>query len=303
MTGKNGNRLFMAIVLVDYLVCLLLWRFQSSLQIGIAWNLFLSEMVLIVPAFVMLGITKTPLRVAFPIRKIKISSALMVILFTYLMLPLTTVINAVTALFTENAALEISGDVLDMPFFLMFLLMAVYGPICEEFVFRGVMYQSHKNSGTAFGAFIVSACMFGLIHMNWNQACYALVVGLALVLLREATGSMIAPVLFHIVFNAQSVCMLYLSDHFMPGILEQASDESMLFSDIEQIIIVISVYSVIALVTTSIAICVLVWIAKNENRMRELRNLFESRKMKPGRIITIPLILGIVGCVISMIMD
>ena len=97
------------------------------------------------------------------------------------------------------------------------------------------------------------------MHMNLNQACYAFVIGIAFALLVEATGSIFSSILCHFVFNAQSVCIMYMANYFMPQIYEEGSELAQ--SSTEELYITISVYIVIAAITTAIAYCILSWIA------------------------------------------
>ena len=63
----------------------------------------------------------------------------------------------------------------------------------------------------------------------------------------------------------------------------------------DMMILAISVYLVIAAVTTSLAGCVLAWIAKNEKREDNLRAIWKTRKFKKeGKVITVPLLIAIV---------
>lgn len=63
----------------------------------------------------------------------------------------------------------------------------------------------------------------------------------------------------------------------------------------DMMILAISVYLIIAAVTTSLAGCVLAWIAKNEKREDNLRAIWRTRKFKKeGKVITVPLLIAIV---------
>ena len=70
----------------------------------------------------------------------------------------------------NNAVNSISGEVLAVPFPIMLFLMGMFGPFCEEFVFRGMILRGHKKSGSVFWAIFWSSLLFGLMHMNFNQA-------------------------------------------------------------------------------------------------------------------------------------
>ena len=71
-------------------------------------------------------------------------------------------------------------------------------------------YQGYKRSGTTMQAMFMSALLFALMHMNFNQAAYAFVIGVLVVLLIEATGSIWSSIIVHIVINSQQVLMLYV---------------------------------------------------------------------------------------------
>lgn len=300
MNSKKCNWLFLTITLVHLLVMVGLVVVSGTFTLSISFNLICSELILIVPTLLFCGFTKGTLTEKLGLRKIKVSSALMVVLFTFLTMPLTTVINAISMLFVDNAVLEISGDVLNMPFFLTFLLMAVYGPICEEVVFRGVLYQGYKRTSTVAKAMVFSALLFGIIHMNFNQAPYALVIGVLLVLLVEATGSIYASVIYHVIFNAQTVCMLYLTKILQPDILTAEAGAVM---NTQNMLYTIGVYLVIASITTTLAFCVLVWIAKNESREEILFGIWKDRKIRKGKILSVPILLAIIICLSFMIWD
>ncbi len=76
---------------------------------------------------------------------------------------------------------------------------------------------------------------------------------------------------------------------------EQQLQEAQEALTTDMMILAISVYLVIAAVTTSLAGCVLAWIAKNEKREDNLRAIWKTRKFKKeGKVITVPLLIAIV---------
>lgn len=297
MNSKKVNRIFMTIILVHIAVVFLLTVLSPIFTLEIVPNFILSQSMILVPALIGVLLSKENLVQFARFRRIKISSVFMIILFTFLAMPLTVVINAISMLFVDNTVAAISGDVLELPFILMLFIIGIFGPFSEELVFRGVVYQGYKKSGTAFQAMILSALLFALMHMNINQAAYAFVIGLIMILLVEATGSIWSSVLFHVVFNSEQVCMMYLMD-LIPGMGSLQESQELLTTDM--LLMAIGSYSMIAMVTTALAGCVLAWIAKNEKREEALRSLWTSRKQKKensdvnSKMITVPLIIGIV---------
>ena len=71
----------------------------------------------------------------------------------------------------------------------------------------------------------------------------------------------------------------------------------------ETLTMALSVYLVIAAVTLPLAICVLAWIAKNENRAEALRQIWAKRKEKKEYLISIPLVIAIVISIAYMSLE
>ena len=296
MDNKKVNWMFLTSIIVEIIIVLLLGIFRNHISLNITSNLIVSEMILLVPALTFVFATKTKIRDVLNFKPIKVSTVLMICLFTYLTMPLVTTLNAITMLFSKNVVEEMSADILQMPFLLMLLLMGILGPICEEVVFRGIVYEGYRKSGTVLQAMFFSAILFGFMHMNFNQALYALAIGLLLVLLKVATGSMWGSIVYHVLFNSNTVVMLYMTSKWFPT-LENASEQTL---DTETLIATISVFMVIATITTAIAACILVWIAKNEQREHCLGQIWNERKTGKGRMVTVPLILSFVLCLAFM---
>lgn len=309
---KNGiNRMFFSIILLHIAVVFLLMLIPnitaSIITISITENLLLSELMILGPGLVYLLLKKRNYGAAgltygnrLGFHKIRISTFFLTILFTFLVMPLTTLCNAISMLFVDNTMLMISPQMLSMPFVLMLFLVAVYGPFCEEFVFRGIVYGGYRRQGSTCGAVLLSGLLFGLMHLNFNQAGYAFVMGIALAVLMEASGSIWTSILCHFIFNAQSVCLLYLENYFMPEFFQQQ-----LQMDIskEQLYLTISVYFVLAAITTAIAVCVLCAIAKNEGRSEQLKKVLPGKGEKKTHLFSPILILGIITCLAYMIFE
>ena len=288
MNGKKVNWIFLIVVLFNIMTIVLLSVLYPVFQLGMVPNLILSQLIVLLPAAIGVLLAKeNPIKLA-GFHKIKMSSVFMIILFTFLCMPLITLINAISMIFVDNAVASMSSDILEAPFMAMFLLMGILGPLNEELVCRGIFYQSYKRSGTMLQAMLLSAMLFALMHMNFNQAAYAFVIGMIAVLLVEATGSLWSSVLLHVTINMQPVFLMYMED----GADIQEAEE-LLTNDL--LLLVISVYLVIAAVTTALAGCVLAWIAKNEKREENLRAVWKTRKYKKeGKVVTVPLLIAAV---------
>lgn len=299
MNSKKVNWMFLTTILIEFMILFLFGIFYRFLSIGIVGNLIISELILTIPALVFVIATRTKWRDVLVFKPIKVSTVLMIILFTYLTMPLVTTINAFTMLFSDNVVAEMSADILNMPFLVMLLLMGIFGPVCEEVVFRGIVHSGYRKSGTALQAMFFSAFLFGFMHMNFNQSIYAFVIGFLLILLKEATGSMWGSIVYHVVFNSNTVIMLYVSEKWLKDFADNATE----VLDTNTLIISISVSMAVAAITIAIAGCCLAWIANNENRKEYLLDIWNNRKIGRGKMITVPLVISVILCLAYMILQ
>lgn len=297
MNHKKVNWAFLGMVVLHFAAVAVLDAVSGFHTPGIAESVILSELLLVIPAVIVLIISHENWKEFLAFRGMKFLSVLMVLLYTFLMMPLATLLNAVSMLFVDNAVGAISGEVMELPFLISFFLIAIWGPVCEEFVFRGVICRGYQKDGSLTGSILMSSLLFGLIHMNFNQAPYAFGLGIAMALVMEASGTILAPMLMHVVFNGQSVIQMYAMEHFVPGMLEE---QMQMEFGMDEMAIVISIYAVLALICTVLAICVLVWICKNEKREDYLLWL-HSQRGKQKQIWSIPVVIGIAVCLGYMV--
>lgn len=324
MTSKRTNWMFFTMIMTHIAVVLFLSLFGRFISIGITANFFLGEAILMVPALLFLLFSRQkPVQQIQSVRTaafrcIKFSSLLMIALCTFLIMPFVTVLNTLTMFFTDNAVASVEGDILSVPFPVMFFMIGIFGPFCEEFVFRGIIYGSYADQlkrvsaaerGGGLWPILLSALTFGLMHMNFNQAVYAFAIGILLALLVEAAGSLWASVFCHVFFNSVQVVMMYVSKAVLGSSYAKAVSEAAAELTSEQLQASLAVYLIIAAVTTPIAGCCVAWIAKNEGRQESLRTLFHFKSAaspaqknipdtaaRQEHLLSVPLIVAIVLC-------
>ena len=281
MNSKKANRLFLSVVLMHFVLIAILIVSSQFFSLGIMENLLASQMVILLPALISVFLGKEKVRVCdLGFRKIRISTILLVMLYTLLCMPLVTVVNAISMLFVDNTVIAMSSEILALPFPAALFMIAMFGPFSEEFVFRGVIFSGYRKDGNTIGAVLLSALVFGFMHMNFNQAGYAFVIGIALAFIMVATNSIWAPVTMHFIINAQSVCMMYLSEFMMPGSL--AAESAAMTR--EDLLMTIGIYSMIAAVTTVLAVCLLIFIADREGQKEKLSCLLQKPENSKRRV-------------------
>ena len=299
MNSKNVNRLFLSVVLMHFVLIAVLIMGSQFFSLGIIENLLASQMVILLPAIISLNFRKEKVSLRdLGFRKIRISTGFLVALFTLLCLPLITVVNAVSMLFVDNTVIALSSEILSVPFPAAFLMIAVFGPFSEEFVFRGIMFHGYKKDGNILGAVLLSALTFSFMHMNFNQAGYAFVIGIGLAFIMLATNSFWAPMIMHLMINAQSVCTMFLAEKMMPGSL--AAESAALTK--EDLLMTIGIYSVVAAVTTVLAICLLIFIADREGQKETLKIMFTKPKNAKRRV-TPSLVIALVIAFAYMLLE
>ena len=281
MEIKKINRLMVGIFLLHIVTGFVFLAFAEKITIGVILNLSLGQILLLAPALVYLLFWKlsnreSTLKERLMYHKIRPSTMVYILFYVWLTMPLTTLINSTSMFFTENTVVEMTELILGVPFPIMLFIIAVMPAVIEELIFRGIAYGGYRKVGTKFMSVMISAFLFGVMHGNLNQALYAFVLGIFMAVLVEATGSLFSSMLFHFIYNAQSCCLMFMLDAIQPGYYSDAANVTM---NSEQLFAVVSVYLVIAVVTTPLAFCMLYKIAKNENRAAELLECLPKKQI------------------------
>ena len=94
-------------------------------------------------------------------------------------------------------------------FVISVLCVAVFVPLVEDYVFRGVIFSYFSKYGTHFGI-VASAVIFGIAHASPVQSVYAFVFGLFSATLVALTGNIKTSVLFHSLNNFLTVALGYV---------------------------------------------------------------------------------------------
>ena len=193
---------------VSLIVGLLVGRFGISLPV--VFSLLISQLTLILPFAVYCIITRSnPLKL-IRFKKIgggTVAMALLVILFSY---PVIIVLNMISMMFVDNAMMDIMPSAVSMGLPLAVLFMAVIPSIVEETVFRGTIYNTYSRRKPLAGIFL-SALIFGLMHMNFNQMPYAFYMGIVMAFMLEASDSIVTTMIMHFTLNGFSTVISYLS--------------------------------------------------------------------------------------------
>lgn len=95
---------------------------------------------------------------------------------------------------------------------IFYISVAIVPALVEEFAFRGIVLGVLRKHSDSL-AILVSSVMFGLMHGNFMQIPFAVVVGLILGYITVKTNSMLPGIIVHFLNNAISVTFSLLSEN------------------------------------------------------------------------------------------
>ena len=307
MNPKKVNWLFLTTLLVEAAVMAFMYL-CSDISLGIIESLLLSQLIVLVPAVLLLFGTRTDPGRLIAHNRPKFTTTLLVVVFTFLCMPAIIAVNAFSMLFVDNEVAGLQSYMLSVPWWQILLMVGIIGPVSEEFVFRGVIYHGYKTSQRFVGSMLLSALLFGLTHLNFNQMSYAVLVGIVSVLLLEGSGSIFYSMLFHICINTTNVVQM-LVQKAQGTIMSQ--EESMAYIERtmqmpykQALAVSVSVYAVIAAGAAALAGCLLYLIVKKENRVQHMQQLLHGNTgEKRTKLISVPLVISVVLCLLYMTAD
>lgn len=121
----------------------------------------------------------------------------------YLNLQLTNSVPALKVFYEQISALldQMTGG----PFWSSFLLVAIFAPIFEEWLCRGMVLRGLLTHIKPGWAIVISALFFAVIHMNPWQALNAFIIGVVMGYVYFKTGCLWLTMLIHFVNNGFAV--------------------------------------------------------------------------------------------------
>ncbi len=84
------------------------------------------------------------------------------------------------------------------------------GPVIEELMFRGIIYNELKTKVTTMSAILITTLFFALTHFNIFQIIYALVFGFILIFVYEKYQTIKAPIIVHMASNITTTLFVTL---------------------------------------------------------------------------------------------
>jgi len=114
-----------------------------------------------------------------------------------------TLFNLNNAIYFTN---QFEGN--SLPILVQIICSGICGPILEELLFRGIVYNKLKEFNKTMTAIILCSIIFGIIHTNIINGIFAFGVSFMFIYLYEKYKTIKAPILMHIFLNTTIVVML-----------------------------------------------------------------------------------------------
>lgn len=100
---------------------------------------------------------------------------------------------------------EVSRLIYSEPLYLQVIVIGFIMPVCEELLFRGLVYERISQYGSEKSALILTSLLFGFFHGTWIQIIYAFLFSMVMIYVYKRTGSFAASLCFHIVSNLSAL--------------------------------------------------------------------------------------------------
>ncbi|MEG2295993.1 MAG: ABC transporter permease subunit/CPBP intramembrane protease, partial [Oscillospiraceae bacterium] len=105
---------------------------------------------------------------------------------------------------------QLSGQIIIESLFLNLLIVAILPAICEEVLFRGVIYSSISSKCSPKVAIVISSILFGIMHLDPARIILTSILGIVFAYTLYYSKSIFIPILLHLINNGMAV----LIEHF-----------------------------------------------------------------------------------------
>lgn len=127
----------------------------------------------------------------------------------------STVVAGVVAILLQSLGMDVEPQAAARAIervepWLVVIALVVLAPIAEEIFFRGVAFNALRREAGRRWAYVGSALLFAVIHLDIVVLVPLFLLGLALAWVYERTNSLLAPIALHATVNAISVVLALL---------------------------------------------------------------------------------------------
>lgn len=245
---SKANTYFLIIILLQlFLPINIIFQWFNITDIKLM--LLISHVItFIFPAIIYLIITKQSVKSTLKLNKLYFKDALLIILLAFVCQPIMTFFSLISQFFFENEIGNFVTGIVDSPYIILLLVIAVLPAITEEITIRGVILSGYEDKNI-YLACSITGLLFGIMHLDPQQFLYAAVLGFVLALVVRITNSIFSSALIHFLINGTSITLQKLLT-LLPNsnlIMDEATEVSLKNLVLSEKIVIAIFYGVIAL--------------------------------------------------------
>ncbi len=300
MKNVTKTNILFTFMVASYLLLIYIVRLIPADVLNINIRLILPELIMLLPAFLYVTVLKPDnlgrINFSFP----SLTNVIKIILFTFCVMPFITILNSISSIFVENHAANTMSYLTSNPLWLNILFIALIPAVCEEYLFRGLLFHGYKKRNP-LKAVLMSSLLFGLIHMNVNQFVYAFVMGCILCMLVYITGTVLSSMIAHFIFNGINVVLSYYSENMLKE-YEAAGGEEIVLSASDYVI-AYGIQITLAVLGLVLAYMLFKSICRENRGMENIKLIFKKENRSQydesqGRFFDAYIAVGIILCMI-----
>lgn len=183
--------------------CIITIFMMYSIDISYQGTILLNELLLLYVFWACQNAYVKPVEYCH-LRKVSLKSIGLIIVAAIFLFIMADYVNACSMIAFQNLLDDSLQAIVNKPVEAL-VVVAILPAIIEEFLFRGMIYRGIANKSNKKIAIIISALLFAFLHMNFNQMCYAFVMGLVFAIVIYLTDNLSVSILLHMLFNAFTV--------------------------------------------------------------------------------------------------
>lgn len=206
----NKNKKYMIILGAGWLLSLyVLYNIPSSYE----GSLLLNGVIVFLVFYVCQSRETTPAEFCH-LKKIPVKQWGPILFLTVGLVVIAGYVNGISMLLFYNGTVDSLREV-GKYFPESLIVFALVPALSEEMLFRGCIYREISGMDKKGKAVFLSAILFALLHMNFNQMSYAFVMGVFFGFIVRMTDNLSVSILIHALFNCFSVLTFAFPNHFL----------------------------------------------------------------------------------------
>lgn len=286
---KEANYLgivFIGVIVAELLASTLLGVLtRAGVELPTICHTIIAELAILLPVFIFIKIKKEKFFGSFGFHKIKVSTFFLTILLAIVTAPIGYFANVVSQFFVPNTMVQLADGLAESSVLGTMITTAVVAPLVEEMVLRGFFFKRLNKLTSVVVAAAISGLLFGLVHLNLNQFCYAFALGFIFAIANFASGSLWTSIIMHAWFNFWNISlMLFMNWAYKMNDMNLSDAAENVRANSSQMYITAIVLFFIAIGCAFLVKLILRAIAKRQGNLEAFDRVFNKKKVAAAAV-------------------